>query len=71
MSIRIRTRRANGQENEELYPTEADGLQALERNLSVHRRAGHTVTTDPLGTRHTVTDANGNFVQESWVIRSA
>lgn len=70
MSIRIRTQRANGQQNEELYASEYEGLRALQRNLNAHRQAGNTVTEDPTGTIYTVTDADGAFVQKSEVVRS-
>jgi hypothetical protein len=70
MGIRIRTRRAHGPRNEELFAREEEGLRALQRNLSIHRSLGRTVTPDDSGTRYTVTDETGEFIQESLVIRS-
>jgi hypothetical protein len=69
MSIQIRTRRADGHEDEELHAREAEGMAALERNLSTHRSRGHTVTPNGSGTLYTVTDRHGVFVQESEVVR--
>jgi hypothetical protein len=70
MGIRIRTRRARGPLDEELFAREEEGLRALQRNLSIHRRLGRTVTPDDCGARYTVTDETGEFVQESLVIRT-
>jgi hypothetical protein len=71
MSVRIRTRRANGQESEELYAQETEGLRALHRNLDTHRRLGHNISRNDAGTLFTVTDQKGTLVQESEIIRSS
>jgi hypothetical protein len=66
MSVKIRTRRANGQDTEELYATESQGLAALDSNLNVHRRLGNIVVQE--GMIYTVTDRGGIFVQRSEII---
>lgn len=66
MSVRIRTQRSNGQDSEELYATESQGLAALESNLNVHRRLGNIVVQE--GMVYTVSDRGGAFVQRSEVV---
>jgi hypothetical protein len=66
MSVKIRTHRSSGQDSEELYATESQGLAALESNLNVHRRLGNVVVQE--GTVYTVSDRRGAFVQRSEVI---
>jgi hypothetical protein len=70
MGIRIRTRRARGPQDEELFTRDEEGRRALQKNLGIHRRLGRTVTPDDCGTRYTVTDETGEFIQESLVIRT-
>jgi hypothetical protein len=66
MSVKIRTSRANGQDTEELYATESQGVAALESNLNVHRRLGNIVVQE--GMIYTVTDRGGVFVQRSEIV---
>lgn len=70
MGIRIRTRRTRGPQDEELFARDEEGLRALQKNLSIQRRLGRIVTPDDSGTRYTVTDETGEFIQESLVIRT-
>jgi hypothetical protein len=63
MSIRIRTRQANGEYRDQRYMTEAAALEALEYRLHVHRNNGHVVTQT--GDTYLVTDRMGAFVQET------
>jgi hypothetical protein len=68
VSVRIRTRRPDGQTDEELYPGEMEGFRALHHNLDAHRRLGHHITRDASHTLYTVIDARGVLVQESEVL---
>ena len=70
MSLTIRTR-VNGEEHDELYATEREGLAALDRNLQRHHADGHTVTPNGSRTLFTVKDQRGVVIQESEIIRSA
>jgi hypothetical protein len=63
MSIRIRTRRANGEYSDPRSMTEAAALEALEYRLDAHRSSGHIVTRT--GDTYLVTDSAGAFVQET------
>jgi hypothetical protein len=65
ISIRIRTRQANGEYNDQRYMTEAAGREALEYRLYVHRSNGHTVTRMGDGETYLVVDSKGAFVQET------
>ena len=70
VSVRIRIRRPDGRDNEELYAEATEGFRALHRNLDAHRRLGHNITRDPSHTLYTVTDGRGVLVQESEVVRA-
>lgn len=69
MSVTIRTR-VNGEEHDELYATQREGLAALERNLQRHRADGHSVTPNGSGTLFTVKDQRGLVIQESEIVPS-
>lgn len=68
MSIRIRTRRANGEYSDQRYMTEAAALEALEYRLYVHRSSGHLITRT--GDTYLVTDGTGAFIQETVFLSS-
>jgi hypothetical protein len=65
ISIRIRTRQANGEYSDQRYMTEAAGREALEYRLYVHRTNGHTVTQVGDGDTYLVIDSKGALVQET------
>jgi hypothetical protein len=70
VTVRIRTRRPDGRDNEELYAEAIEGFRALHRNLDALRRLGHNITRDASHTLYTVTDSRGALVQESEVLRT-
>lgn len=70
MSVTIRTR-IGGEEYDELYATEREGLAALERNLERHRVSGRLVTPNGSRTLFTVTDRHGVVIQESEIVRTS
>jgi hypothetical protein len=61
MSIRILTKRASGQETDELYETVAAGEKSLGNMLNLHRTVGHTIAQ--IGDVYTITDRHGAFVE--------
>ncbi len=68
MSVSIRTRLANGREHTELYPSDAAGREALERNLGEHRKRGNRIMSNIAGTVFTAEDETGAFLQESEIV---
>lgn len=70
MSIEIRTKRPNHNEENELYPSEEIGRKALRKNLDAHRARGHLVSSNRTETLFTVRDKGGKLLQESEIISS-
>jgi hypothetical protein len=70
MSVRIRTRHASGQLDEQLYLSDTSAWRALNTDLDAHRRAGKAITADESRSVFTVRDRSGTLLQESVVTRS-